>query len=54
MKNISHFTTKYIEHLEKEKEIEEKRKLMNKSKESSEVNDCDNNQNYNANWADVF
>lgn len=54
MNNISHFTTKYIEHLEKEKEIEEKRKLMNKSKESSDVNDNDNNQNYNPNWADVF
>ena len=54
MKNISRFTTKYIEHLEREKEIEEKRKLMNKSKDSSDVNDNDNNQNYNPNWADVF
>ena len=56
MKNPSHFTSKYIEHLEKEKEAEEKRKLMSKSKDSSNVedNDKDNNQNYNPNWADVF
>ena len=56
MKNFSYDTTKYLEDLEKEKENEEKKKLMNKGKDTSDVGENDKNQknNYDPNWADVF